>query len=166
MKESIQMFAPTREAIRLLLASTESQLGQIAINLGGMESDGDNYDDASVRENLRLKELLEAKKTKLRRLILPETELIEEPTLSKGISLGHEVVLSIQDGEGQSEMVATIGTTFDRTYLNGEITIISEESPMGKLLIGKQIGATIECNLGDIKQVQILGVHSSPLLGS
>jgi transcription elongation GreA/GreB family factor len=164
MKEMVQMLPRTRESIQGLLKETETRLAEIAVSLRDFGADGDAFDDRLMLEHQKDIELLEKRKRTLGGLVSPETRLIQKPA-SETISVGHEVILSIQDGDGQSQMVATIGTTFDKTYLNGEgAVIVSEESPMGKLLLGKSVGVTIKCDLGDIKQIQILDVHSSPLL--
>lgn len=70
--------------------------------------------------------------------ILQNTELIKAPTNDSEVELGNSVKLKSKDGKTKEFQV--VGTV-EADPLNGKI---SDESPIGKALLGQKVGESVE----------------------
>ena len=72
--------------------------------------------------------------------ILQNVEVIKAPKGDSKVSLGSNV--SLKSADGKTKQFQVVGTV-EADPLNGKI---SDESPIGKLLIGKKVGEEVEIN--------------------
>ncbi len=99
-------------------------------------SENSEYDEAKTEQGKLYSKIAEIKN------VLENAEVIKDETDTNKVSLGATVkVVEIENGaEGESEEYKIVGSQ----EANPMMGMLSEESPIGKALIGKGVGETVQ----------------------
>lgn len=120
---------------------------EIADKLKEAISYGDLSENAEYQEARDDQAQVELRIAELEEMLKPGNyELIEDEKKSKkkrGINVGNTVKLSMNDEDGKKDIVYTIVGAQEANIFENKI---SNESPIGKALIGKEVGETAEIN--------------------
>lgn len=172
MSERPRMFSATKETLRAKIGSLGEKLAENTEEMQALnaDQDGDVMDTPLVFQAIDKRVLLEIEKKRLIQF-LRDAEVISEENLggAEQIAVGHTVKIKIQYPDGvEEESFVTIGTTFDKMYgdskkRNGDL--LSEDSPMVKVLLGRTKGETVTYSMpsGGEGKIQILDFVISPL---
>ncbi len=135
-------FRLTKEGITELkqeLDSLISERGEIAESIRTAREFGDLAENSEYQSARAAQEKNESRISEIEH-ILQNVELIKAPKGSAKIQLGSKVTLKADDG---SKKIFQIVGTVEADPLNGKI---SDESPIGRELIGKQENDEVEIN--------------------
>lgn len=113
-----------------------AQRGPIAEEIKTAREQGDLSENAEYQSARETQEKLEMRIAEVEH-ILKNVELITAPKGDSKVQLGSTVVLK---GNGKDKTLQVVGT-IEADPLNGKI---SDESPIGKALLGKKVGETVE----------------------
>lgn len=134
-----KLFRLTQEGIDELKTELDNliaQRGPIAEEIKTAREQGDLSENAEYQSAREAQEKLEMRISEVEH-ILKNVEVIKAPKGDSKVQLGSSVVLS---GNGKEKKLQVVGT-IEADPLNGKI---SDESPIGKALIGKKVGETVE----------------------
>lgn len=135
-----KQFHMTREGIKELQDELDSLIGrrsEIAEAIKTAREQGDLTENAEYHAAKEDQERTEARISELEH-ILTNTEVIKKPRRNNKIRLGSKVKLKSKAGKPKE--VQVVGTV-EANPLEGKI---SDESPIGRELIGKNIGDSVE----------------------
>jgi len=118
------------------LAELIAERGPIAERIKTAREFGDLSENAEYSAARQEQERTESRIGEVEN-ILQNAEIIKKPTGDSKIQLGSNVKLK---GEGKAKEFQVVGTV-EADPLNGKI---SDESPIGKALLGKKVGETVE----------------------
>ncbi len=134
-----KQFYLTQEGITELeveLKELTAQRGPIAERIKSAREFGDLAENAEYTSARQEQERVESRIAEIEN-ILQNVEVIKKPKASGEVQLGSTVKLA---SDGRNKEFQVVGTV-EADPLNGKI---SDESPIGKLLLGKKLGDTIE----------------------
>jgi len=134
-----KQFYLTQEGIHELkseLASLIAERGPIAERIKSAREFGDLAENAEYSAARQEQDKVESRIAELEH-ILQNVELIEKPKGDSKVQLGSKVKLEC---DGKIKEFQVVGTV-EADPLNGKI---SDESPIGKALIGKKLGEEVE----------------------
>lgn len=80
--------------------------------------------------------------------VLARAVIVETPPGEEG-KVGIGSVVMLQDEEHGREMQVQLVSAVEVTALEGGVTQVSEDSPVGKALLGRQVGESFEAEVGD-----------------
>ena len=174
MKERPKIFHRTLEAIKQRIREIDEELYKNTSDMRSLDVDGDRIDDPQLYRLMSERALLEGERNESRRYLGEGSEIIDSPGSGEAVSLGHSVHIGIRypDG-GENEIKVTIGSTIDKKYLgrdektfgNSGFFLVSEDSPLAQVLLGKSVGDRTRYKTHDgVGEVTILDIEDSPLL--
>jgi len=175
MGERPKIFHGTLEAIKQRIREIDEKLYKNTFDMRSLDMDGDRIDDPQLYRLMSERTLLEGERNEARRYLGEGSEIIDSPGSGETVSLGHSVHIDIRypDG-GENEIRVTIGSTVDKKYLsrgdktfrNSSLLLVSEDSPLAQVLLGKSVGDRTRYKTHDgIGEVTILDIEDSPFLG-
>ncbi len=135
-----KQFYLTKEGVAELEAEHKElveQRGPIAERIKTAREFGDLSENAEYSSARQEQELVESRISEIEN-ILQNVEIIKKPKGDSRVQLGSTVKL--KDGNGKSKEFQVVGTV-EADPLNGKI---SDESPIGKALLGKKEGEEVE----------------------
>jgi transcription elongation factor GreA len=135
-----KQFYLTKEGVAELEAEHKelvSQRGPIAERIKTAREFGDLSENAEYSSARQEQERVESRISEIEN-ILQNVEIIKKPKGDSKVQLGSTVML--KDGKGKSKEFQVVGTV-EADPLNGKI---SDESPIGKALLGKKEGEEVE----------------------
>ena len=135
-----KQFHMTKDGIKELQEELDllvSRRGEIAEAIKTAREQGDLTENAEYHAAKDDQEKTEARISELEH-ILANTEVISRPRGSNKVRLGSQVKLKSKAGKPKEFQI--VGTV-EADPLEGKI---SDESPIGKVLIGKSVGDTVE----------------------
>ncbi len=135
-----KQFYLTKEGIIELEKELEglvSQRGPIAERIKTAREFGDLSENAEYSSARQEQELVESRIAEIEN-ILQNVEIIKKPKGDSKVQLGSSVTL--KDSKSRSKNFQVVGT-IESDPLNGKI---SDESPIGKALLGKSVGDEVE----------------------
>ncbi len=135
-----KMFHLTKEGVAELQEEVKdliSQRGPIAERIKTAREFGDLSENAEYSSARQEQERVESRIAEIEH-ILQNVELITKPKGDSKVQLGSKVVL--KDGGNKQKEFQVVGTV-EADPLNGKI---SDESPIGKALLGKKVGDEVE----------------------
>lgn len=118
------------------LEDLKSRRSQIAEKLKTAKSEGDLSENADYTSALEEQEYVEGRISEIEDILLNAT-VIDHPTSNGKVVLGSEVELNC---DGQTVSYAVVGS-LESDPGAGKI---SEESPIGKALLGKKVGESVD----------------------
>jgi transcription elongation factor GreA len=134
-----KQFALTKEGVKELedeLKILIAERGPVAERIKTAREFGDLAENAEYQSARQEQEKLETRISDIEN-ILKSAEIIKKPNGSKKVNLGSTVTLSA----GNAQKVFTVVGTVEANPLEGKI---SDESPIGRVLIGKKLGDQVE----------------------
>jgi transcription elongation factor GreA len=134
-----KQFYLTQEGVTELEAELKeltAQRGPIAERIKSAREFGDLAENAEYTSARQEQERVESRIAEIEN-ILQNVEIIKKPKASSEVQLGSTVKLH---NDGRAKEFQVVGTV-EADPLNGKI---SDESPIGKLLLGKKVGDSIE----------------------
>lgn len=135
-----KQFHLTQEGIDELKAELESLISRradVADAIKTAREQGDLTENAEYHAAKDEQQVMESRITEVE-YILANVEVIAKPKADGAVQLGSSVQL--KGTEGKTKQFQVVGTV-EADPLNGKI---SDESPIGKALIGKKIGEEVE----------------------
>jgi transcription elongation factor GreA len=135
-----KQFYLTKEGVEELKAEHKELVGQrgpIAERIKTAREFGDLSENAEYTSARQEQERVEGRIAEIEN-ILQNVEIIQKPKGDSKVQLGSTVKL--KDGGGKSKEFQVVGTV-EADPLNGKI---SDESPIGKALLGKKEGDSVE----------------------
>lgn len=160
------IFSKTKLAIESKLRLVKQRQLELGDILRSMDRDGDSMDDVVMLQAHEEIKGLAVKEYQLRKILGSETISRESLEGKKEVGLGHEVECRVLFPNTEREnLLFTLGTTVDATYLNSKREIIvSDESPIGKAVLGARIGDVRQIEIhGEMYVVEILGFRPSSI---
>lgn len=139
-----KLFRLTQEGAQELRDELQDLIGQrkvIAERIKSARELGDLSENAEYQTAREDQDRLETRVSELDH-ILQNLQIIKKPTGNGSVRLGSSVKLKSPDGKSKEFQV--VGT-MEADPLSGKI---SDESPIGKALIGKKVGDKAEIKLG------------------
>ncbi|MDQ3460432.1 MAG: GreA/GreB family elongation factor [Deinococcota bacterium] len=109
----------------------------------------DDYDDSGLedakREKARLEQRIDDIEDQLARAIIIDSHKVDK------VDLG--AIITLQEGKGQEskggeDLEVQLVSPIEASVLEGEIPRISDESPLGKALLGKKPGDSFKVAIG------------------
>ncbi|HVS79239.1 MAG TPA: transcription elongation factor GreA [Candidatus Saccharimonadales bacterium] len=136
MKKTFRLTAEGLEELKAELKNLISQRGHVAERIKAARELGDLSENAEYQTAREEQDRLEARISELDH-ILQNSQLIKKPKSDGHVSLGSKVTL--KDG-GKPLQYQVVGT-MEADPTEGKI---SDESPIGKALLGKKVGDKVE----------------------
>jgi transcription elongation factor GreA len=134
-----KQFRLTKEGVAELeseLASLTAQRGPIAERIKSAREFGDLAENAEYTSARQEQEKVESRISEIEHILL-NVDLITKPKSGSKVQLGSKVTLK---NDGKTKEFQVVGTV-EADPLNGKI---SDESPIGQMLIGKKEGEEVE----------------------
>lgn len=125
-----------------------SQRGPITERIKAAREFGDLAENAEYSSARQEQEKVESRIAEIEHILL-NIELIEKPRGDSKVQLGSKVTL--KDGDGKQKEFQVVGTV-EADPLNGKI---SDESPLGRALLGKKEGDEVEIKTTTFKITDI-----------
>lgn len=140
----------TQEGYERLKATLQQEYGRLeeATNiLREQIGSSDDYDDTGLEEAKREKARIEQRIDNLEDQ-LERAEIIEGGALDH-VDLGATVTL--QDVDTKEDVQVQVVAPIEAGVLEGDIPRVSDESPLGKALMGREAGETFDVKIGGSK---------------
>jgi transcription elongation factor GreA len=133
------------DRLKATLAQEYARLEEATKILQELTGSSDDYDDSGLEDAKREKARIENRIDDLE-VQLDRAEIIADQDADR-IDLGSVVTLKEQDAA--AEMKVQVVSPVEAGVLEGEVPKVSDESPLGKALIGHVIGDTVTVALGE-----------------
>lgn len=136
-----KQYVLTKEGVKELESELKSLIedrGPLTERIKTAREMGDLSENAEYQSARQEQEKLEARIDEIEH-ILQSVEIIEKPKGGNTVSLGSTVELNLK-GDGKTKKFTIVGTV-EADPLAGKI---SDESPIGKALLGKKLGEEVE----------------------
>lgn len=140
----------TQEGYERLKATLEQEHGRLeeaTSILRELSGSSDDYDDTGLEEAKREKSSIEQRIDNLEDQ-LERAEIIEAHEMSH-VDLG--AVVTLQDVGSKEDFQVQVVSPVEAGVLEGDIPRVSDESPLGKAVMGREPGETFEVEAGDRK---------------
>jgi transcription elongation factor GreA len=147
MKKQFNLTSEGAEELRAELEKLIAQRTVIAERIKQARQLGDLSENAEYQTAREDQDRLESKISELDH-VLSNMQIIKKPKASGQVKLGSSV--SLKDG-GAPKQFQVVGT-MEADPLRGKL---SDESPVGKALLGKKVGDSVEINSHKYKIVEI-----------
>jgi len=134
------------DRLKATLAQEYERLEEATKILQELTGSSDDYDDSGLEDAKREKARIETRIDDLEDQ-LDRAEIIADTDGAGRIDLGSHVTLKAQDAT--AEMRVQVVSPVEAGVLEGEVPKVSDESPLGKALIGRTAGDTVTVKLGD-----------------
>jgi transcription elongation factor GreA len=138
----------TQEGFERLKANLEQEykrLEEATKILQDLTGTSDDYDDSGLedakREKARIENRIDDLETQLDR-----AEIIAENDPNR-VDLGN--VVTLDDVEAERQMRVQVVSPIEAGVLEGEVPKVSDESPLGRALIGRNVGDEVTVTMGD-----------------
>ncbi len=132
------------ERLQQRVEQERERLDEATRILRELSGTSDDYDDTGLEEAKREKAIIEDRlddlEDQLSRAVVIEAHEMD------AVELG--AVVQLQDEEGDSFEVQVVAPV-EAGVLEGDVPHISDESPMGKALIGRKVGEKVEVVTGE-----------------
>lgn len=136
MKKQFHLTKEGLEELKAELEQLKAQREPVAERIKAARELGDLKENAEYTAARQDQEQIETRIAEIDN-ILQNADIITAPKQDNKIRLGSQVKLKSDDGTKDFQVVGTI----EADPLNGKI---SDESPIGKALLGKKVGDTVE----------------------
>ena len=140
----------TQEGYERLKATLEHEYERLeeATNiLRDLTGSSDDYDDTGLEEAKREKARIEQRIDNLEDQ-LERAEIIEAHEMNK-VDLG--AVVTLQDTSSKEDFQVQVVSPVEAGVLEGDIPRVSDESPLGKAVMGREPGETFKVTINDRK---------------
>lgn len=140
----------TQEGYERLKATLEQEYGRLeeATNiLREQIGSSDDYDDTGLEEAKREKARIEQRIDNLEDQ-LERAEIIEAGDMDR-VDLG--AVVTLQDVDTKEDLQVQVVAPIEAGVLEGDIPRVSDESPLGKAVMGRKPGETFDVKIGGNK---------------
>lgn len=177
MENEIKLFGITRAQIKNRLERLQESQQLKAVDLYGIHEDGDASDDPLVKDMRGEQDLLQQEIKNLTALLATGDHDIIKVPVGENITLGHKVSVKIKSDDGIEDVfTVTIGSTYDKQCLDSTDTyhrffdkdtnlLISQDSPLGRSLLGKEKGNSFHYKVGNLEyKGRIVNVEISPII--
>lgn len=140
----------TQEGYERLQHTLEQEYGRLeeATNiLRELTGSSDDYDDTGLEEAKREKARIEQRIDNLEDQ-LERAEIIEAHEMNK-VDLG--AVVTLQDVKSKEDFQVQVVSPIEAGVLEGDIPRVSDESPLGKAVMGRKPGDSFDVSINDRK---------------
>ncbi len=137
MKKQFRLTQDGVDELKAELSELVAQRGPIAERIKTAREFGDLSENAEYSSARLEQERVESRISEIEHVLL-NVELITDPKKNDKVQLGSEVEL--KSAKGQVKKFIVVGTV-EANPLEGKI---SDESPIGKALLGKRVGEAVE----------------------
>lgn len=137
-----KQFRLTKEGVEELKSELEKLIakrGDVAEAIKVARDQGDLSENAEYQSARSEQERLEGRISEIERILM-NSDIIKKPKGDSKVQIGSSVVLKSADG---NKLEFQVVGTVEADPLNGKI---SDESPIGRALLGKKVGDTVEVN--------------------
>ncbi len=141
MKKSFLLTKDGVAELQKELADLTAQRGPVAENIKTAREFGDLAENAEYQSARQEHERLENRISEIEH-ILQNVEIIKKPTGDSKVQIGSIVKLQ-SETSGKTKEFQVVGTV-EADPLNGKI---SDESPIGQILLGKKVGEEVEIRI-------------------
>lgn len=167
MERQGRILASTDRIVREQLSDLEKKLRENSRELEKLGRDGDMIDDPSLFRLHEEREQLSRLSEELRNGLGGGAVTRESLNGQSKVSIGHKVRVDITYPNNEQEITeVTIGSSFDQRHhtKKSDERIVSDESPLGRSLLDKEVGEETAYQSGHGKgKVKVLGISISPL---
>lgn len=133
------------DRLKATLAQEHVRLEEATQILQGLTGSSDDYDDSGLEDAKQEKARIENRIDDLEDQ-LARAEIIQAEAGGGRIDLGALVTLR-EDGRKADRQVQVVSPV-EAGVLEGEVPKVSDESPLGKALIGRRVGDTVKVAIG------------------
>lgn len=144
MAQDVRLTREGHERLKASLEQAYERLDEATRILRELTGTTDDYDDSGLEEAKREKARIEQNIDKLESQ-LERAVIIEAHQLDK-VDLG--AVITLQDTKTHEDFEVQLVSPVEAGVLEGDIPRISDESPLGKALMGRKAGETFEVTIG------------------
>lgn len=140
----------TQEGYERLKATLEHEyerLEEATSILRDLTGSSDDYDDTGLEEAKREKARIEQRIDNLEDQ-LQRADIIEAHEMNK-VDLG--AVVTLQDTSSKEDFQVQVVSPVEAGVLEGDIPRVSDESPLGKAMMGRKPGETFKVTINDRK---------------
>lgn len=137
-----KQFRLTKEGVEELKAELEKLIakrGDVAEAIKVARDQGDLSENAEYQSARSEQERLEGRISEIEHILM-NSDIIKKPKGDSKVQIGSSVVLKSADG---NKLEFQVVGTVEADPLNGKI---SDESPIGRALLGKKVGDKVEVN--------------------
>ena len=137
-----KQFRLTKEGVEELKAELEKLIakrGDVAEAIKVARDQGDLSENAEYQSARSEQERLEGRISEIEHILM-NSDIIKKPKGDSKVQIGSNVVLKSADG---NKLEFQVVGTVEADPLNGKI---SDESPIGRALLGKKVGDKVEVN--------------------
>lgn len=136
MARTVRLTQEGYERLQATLERERERLEEATRILGELTGSSDDYDDAGLEEAKREKARIELRTDNLEDQ-LARADIIEAHEVDK-VDLGSVVTLQVTDT--QEALDVQVVSSVEASVLDSDVPQVSDESPMGKALLGKKPG--------------------------
>ena len=158
MARTVRLTQEGFERLKATLAQEYVRLEEATKILQELTGSSDDYDDSGLEDAKREKARIENRIDDLEDQ-LDRAEIISERDAHGAgrIDLGSVVTLKAEDAA--TEMKVQVVSPVEAGVLEGDVPRVSDESPLGKALIGHVSGDTVTVSMGDrTKRYQVVAI--------
>ncbi len=137
MKKLFRLTQGGIDELKTELDGLVSRRGELAEAIKTAREQGDLSENAEYQSARSDQERVEGRISEIEHILL-NSEIIKKPKKGDKVQLGSTV--SLKSEQGGTKEFQVVGTV-EADPLNGKI---SDESPIGRVLLGKQVGETVE----------------------
>ncbi|MBA2665864.1 MAG: GreA/GreB family elongation factor [Trueperaceae bacterium] len=156
MARTVRLTQEGHDRLTVTLAQEYVRLEEATKILQELTGSSDDYDDSGLEDAKQEKARIENRIDDLEDQ-LDRAEIISDKDAAGRIDLGSVVTLKEQDAA--KEMRVQVVAPVEAGVLEGEVPRVSDESPLGKALIGHAAGDTVTVTLGDrTKRYEVVSI--------
>ena len=158
MARTVRLTQEGFERLKATLAQEYVRLEEATKILQELTGSSDDYDDSGLedakREKARIENRIDDLEDQLDRAVI----ISERDASAAGrIDLGSVVTLKAEDAT--TEMKVQVVSPVEAGVLEGDVPRVSDESPLGKALIGHVSGDTVTVSMGDrTRRYQVVAI--------